>query len=256
MVGDGVPEDLVGAARHEKVELLGRQLDAAAALELARDPPVKVGEAGHFRSSCSDRGPAAAGWDVVALDHTTIVRWRLARTAKKSHQFSTMLPFPTSSVPCDFGAALATFRKARGWSQQRLAERASLERATIIRLEAGRRRPTADTVFRLEAALDLEPGEMVPAWPEWSPIGSSSLGARSRARRRELGLSLVQVAHAAGVSAAMLSRFERETGRTPALRRVATGNASARDELVSDRLAIALGFANRVAHERYCRRGV
>lgn len=127
-------------------------------------------------------------------------------------------------------------------------------RETVSRLEAGRRPPNADTVFRLEAALDLMPRSLVPAWPEWAPIGTSAFGAASRRRRRELGLSLGQVARLAGLSAATLSRFEREETPTPSL--ISYGEWDTEREypsLTSDALAAALGFSNVGEHERWCR---
>lgn len=126
-------------------------------------------------------------------------------------------------------------------------------RETVLRLEAGRRRPVADTVFRLEAALDLPPGALVPDWPEWAPIGSSSLGACARRRRRQLGRTLAEIAASTGVSPATLSRFEREECATPTLavvRRTALDTEFS--SLADDRLASALGFKNAAAFEDWC----
>jgi transcriptional regulator with XRE-family HTH domain len=154
-------------------------------------------------------------------------------------------------VPDGFGASLSRERRARRWTQARLAARAGLDRATVVRLEAGRRRPVPDTVFRLEAALFLCPRTLVPGWPEWSPIGRSTYGGMSRERRRELGLSLGEVAAAAGVSAATLSRFEREVGRSSLVEAVPlpSGGVAA---LPREALSLALGFADRRAHADYC----
>ena len=170
-----------------------------------------------------------------------------------SHDLFSQMRFPTSAIPQGLGSALTAARSERGWTQARLARAARLKRETVSRLETGRCHPYADTVFRLEAALDLEPGTLVPAWPEWSPIGAASFGSRSRARRRALGLSLLAVAGSARVSVATLSRFEREVERTPSLVRVVERNEFGDiDELVSDDLARALGFADRVEHQRFC----
>ena len=163
------------------------------------------------------------------------------------------LAFPMSAIPVGLGATIAKERALLNWTQQRLADEAGLKRETIVRLEAGARRPSGDTVFRLEVALDLEPGTLVPKWPEWRPIGSMTHGARSRERRRELGLSLVSVAKAAGVSVATLSRFERETH---VCQSIATYNrVEGMSEVVGlkkKRFARALGFASVAEHERYC----
>lgn len=166
--------------------------------------------------------------------------------------FSPPLSFPASRVPDDFGASLKRERLARGWTKARLARRATLERATVMRLEAGARRPTADTVFRLEEALDLEPGTLVPAWPEWKPIGTMTYGARSRERRRSLGLSLVAVAARAGVSAATLSRFERELGPAASSLVVELPASAGGAILPLGALSVALGFPDAYAHAEYC----
>jgi len=147
--------------------------------------------------------------------------------------------FPKSAIPISFGFELLKARTARRWTQARLASAAGLTRETIARLENGHRRPEADTVFRLRAALELEPYALIPAWPEWSPIGTPALGARSRQRRRDAGLSLQQVASRIGVSVATLSRFEREM----------SANSVAVD---LQALAAALGFEDGNDFRGYC----
>lgn len=147
---------------------------------------------------------------------------------------------------------MAGGRAARGWSQGKLATRAGLARETVARLEAGGRPPIADTVFRLEAALDLLPGELVPAWPEWAPISLATWGARSRERRRALGLGLAEVAAAAGVSDSTLSRFEREIGRSTLLETVAGDMGGGPVTLPRASFSHALGFADPAAHAAFC----
>ncbi|RYD27928.1 MAG: XRE family transcriptional regulator [Lysobacteraceae bacterium] len=172
--------------------------------------------------------------------------------------FSPPLRFPLSSVPDGFGTTVRDARKARKWTQARLAGVAGVKRETVARLEAQRllppgaprRRPAADTVFRLQAALDLMPGELVQTWPEWSPVGLSTPGARSRARRRDLGLSLKAVASTAGISAATLSRFERDIRwETKSLLDAGPGTGPTQ---VAEALARALGFPNAKAHTNWC----
>jgi transcriptional regulator with XRE-family HTH domain len=172
--------------------------------------------------------------------------------------FSPPLRFPLSSVPDGFGTTLRDARKARKWTQARLAAAAGVERETVARLEAQRllppeaprRRPAADTVFRLQAALDLMPGELVQTWPEWSPVGLGTSGARSRARRRDLGLSLKEVASTAGISAATLSRFERDIRwETNSLLYAGPGAAPTP---AAEALARALRFPDAKAHANWC----
>ena len=156
--------------------------------------------------------------------------------------------FPVAALPADLGRRVAAARRARRWNQDRLARRAGVSRAAIVRVERGGG-VRADTVLRIAAALDLEVRELAPAWPEWDVLGPGH-GVRTRARRRALGLSLAEVAAAAGVSEATLSRYERGVGASPTLL------ARAGDDHVaaSDALARALGFADAGAHERFCAR--
>lgn len=147
--------------------------------------------------------------------------------------------FPVTAVPDGFGGMLRDARVARRWSQERLALRSGLDRRTVGRLERGAP-PTADSVFRLAHALELDPWELVPGWPEWHQVDVPGVGPRTRKRRRELGLSLAAVAAAAGVSDATLSRRER-----------GVSGDDWPDALLS-RLAVALGFADADAYRRYC----
>lgn len=170
------------------------------------------------------------------------------------------LDFPSSAISAKFGGVLAKERRLLRWTQQRLADEAGLTRETIVRLEKGkgrgRRKPTGDTVFRLEAALDLEPGTLVRDWPEWKPIGAKTHGARSRERRRELDIPITIVAEKAGVCIATLSRFEREFGTCPTLSVVEFEEGMpVVVGLKSVEYANALGFANVEEHERYCTDG-
>lgn len=54
------------------------------------------------------------------------------------------------------GAIIQRTRKARGWTQMQLAERAGLRQATISLIESGDRPAKLDTIFAVLAALDLE----------------------------------------------------------------------------------------------------
>ncbi len=146
-------------------------------------------------------------------------------------------------------------RRLKGWTQARLAKRLGLSRETISRLERSRRKPTSDTVFRIEHSLELDliASGLVAEWREWAPLRSSEPGPRSRERRRKLGMSLAGLGAAAGVSASTLSRFERQERRTPSLLRIETSELGGEWAFLrSERLATALGFASIEEHERYC----
>ena len=53
-----------------------------------------------------------------------------------------------------FGNAVRQVREERGWSQERLAEHADLNRSYVGDLERGRAMPSLATLTKLAAALD------------------------------------------------------------------------------------------------------
>lgn len=59
-------------------------------------------------------------------------------------------------TPSPIGRAIARFRNARGWSQERLAEIAGISRVTIARLETGARQDgTPETLRAVARALEV-----------------------------------------------------------------------------------------------------
>ncbi len=57
---------------------------------------------------------------------------------------------------------VAELRKARGWTQEELAERAGVGRVTIARIESGRnRRVDLDVLERLAGAFEVGPGYLI-----------------------------------------------------------------------------------------------
>lgn len=157
--------------------------------------------------------------------------------------------FPVGDIPPTVGEAIAAARRRRRWSQQRLAERAGIARATVYRLEACRRPSTADTLFRVAHALGLDMKDLVAAWTEWEMFDHPGHGPRTRERRRSLGMSIAELAAVAGVSEATLSRHERGIGNSPAL---VTGDWE-RQVACNEALAKALGFAGVDEFDQYCR---
>lgn len=149
--------------------------------------------------------------------------------------------FPRDAVPADIGATIRRERKLRKWSQERLALKAGVERRTILRLEAGRHVPGSALVHAMERALGLEPRTLTPGWREAARENApGAWGPRARLARQRRGLTIAAVASASGVSAATISRFEREMGDTPLiLSDWETG------EIGNVRYAVALGFAGR-----------
>ena len=157
--------------------------------------------------------------------------------------------FPSEAVPSDLGKTVAQARTARRWSQARLAAKAKVARASIYRLEGGGRPVRPDTIFRVARALELDMRTLVPEWPEWDPLGPGGHGPRTRERRRALCLTAANLAAAAGVSEATLSRYERGIGFSPSLlKRVGDQHFASNESL-----ARTLGFKDIPEFEGYCR---
>ncbi len=64
-------------------------------------------------------------------------------------------------VAKQFGANLHRIRVREGLTQRGLAERASLHRTEIDKLESGSRAPRVDTLFALAEAMETPPGELI-----------------------------------------------------------------------------------------------
>ncbi len=56
----------------------------------------------------------------------------------------------------ELGRVVRTLRKAKGWTQERLANKAGLSRDAIIKLERGEREPRSSTVERVSEAFDVD----------------------------------------------------------------------------------------------------
>lgn len=150
---------------------------------------------------------------------------------------------------------LRGFRRAQRLSQRRLAELAGVCRQTIQRIEMGDV-PSADTVVRLESALNIPEGTLAPYRDLPPGPLEPDYGARVRARRRALGLSLERLGQVIDVSASKLSRFER--GLTIPNRWFAEWtdlSGRRREAIIAKALAHALGFADvRELHD-FCMAG-
>jgi transcriptional regulator with XRE-family HTH domain len=60
-----------------------------------------------------------------------------------------------------FGQRVRELRKARGWTQEQLAESADLHENYISRLETGEQEPGLFTILRLCRAFEMSAGEML-----------------------------------------------------------------------------------------------
>lgn len=67
-----------------------------------------------------------------------------------------------------FGERVRERRKALGWSQEMLAEKAGLDRTYIGRCEAGKQNATLKTIYSLAEALGVEATELLPSMVEVS----------------------------------------------------------------------------------------
>lgn len=51
---------------------------------------------------------------------------------------------------------IAMIRKANGFTQERLASEASLDRVAIANIETGKRHPTVTTIYKIATALGVD----------------------------------------------------------------------------------------------------
>lgn len=66
-----------------------------------------------------------------------------------------------SDICARVGRKIQKLRRAKGWSQQLLADHAELERAHVSRLEQGKREAGLRALERIAIALDVEVAELV-----------------------------------------------------------------------------------------------
>jgi transcriptional regulator with XRE-family HTH domain len=79
-----------------------------------------------------------------------------------------------------FGSNLRRVRRREGLSQEELAERASLHRTEVGKLEKGERVPRIDTLVRLADSMVVPPGELLDgiSWvPVAQAVGAFSFGS-------------------------------------------------------------------------------
>lgn len=65
-----------------------------------------------------------------------------------------------------FGVRVRERRKALGWSQETLAEKAGLDRTYIGRCESGKQNATLKTIYSLAAVLGIEATDLLPPMSE------------------------------------------------------------------------------------------
>jgi transcriptional regulator with XRE-family HTH domain len=55
---------------------------------------------------------------------------------------------------------IASLRKQKGLTQEKLADAADIDRVALANIETGKRRPTVTTIYRLSHALGVNVGEI------------------------------------------------------------------------------------------------
>jgi len=64
-------------------------------------------------------------------------------------------------IEAAFGKILQELRKEKGFSQEELAHKCSLDRTYISLLERGQRVPTITTLFKIANSLDITPEDLI-----------------------------------------------------------------------------------------------
>lgn len=150
------------------------------------------------------------------------------------------LSSPRTARPASIGLRVRKARRDARLTQADLAKAAGIGRRTVQRVEGGEL-PAFDTVRRLEHALKLAPGSLVPGWDQAASLHKGYIGARLREQRQKLGITLVKLGSYVGASAAKLSRMERGIPR----------RAQVFDDLIDYKLFLHLGFRNEVEFSKW-----
>lgn len=172
------------------------------------------------------------------------------------------LPFLGRHLSPTVGLDVRAAREAAGWSRREVAEAARLAARTLARIERGAQKPSRETLMAICEVMGLSFHTV--AGPRWSddaadttntPDATPGLAVRELLRMR--GLTQRQVADAAGVSVATLSRFERGLTASRVLTSRAGHSSVAfldRDVMMSNAaLARILGLADVEQFASLCR---
>ena len=88
----------------------------------------------------------------------------------------------------DIGDRIKTLREERRWSQGELARHSGLRQPFISKVEQGLKRPSADSIDRIAAALEVQPAQLVDGTECEGPYFTERLTSaelEARARRQE-----------------------------------------------------------------------
>jgi transcriptional regulator with XRE-family HTH domain len=103
------------------------------------------------------------------------------------------------------GEAFRILRQQRDLTLQDIAERSGLSRSYLSEIENGKKQPSVKALEAIAAALNVSLEVLLPEEKE-AEIG---LGERLRLAREREGMSLTEVAEAAGISPGYLGEIER-----------------------------------------------
>ncbi|HEX6982952.1 MAG TPA: helix-turn-helix transcriptional regulator [Balneolaceae bacterium] len=67
----------------------------------------------------------------------------------------------SSDIANIFGKSIKELRLEKGFTQEKLAENSGLHTNYISLLERGKRKPTINTVFKIAAALEIKPHQLI-----------------------------------------------------------------------------------------------
>lgn len=109
--------------------------------------------------------------------------------------------------PDDLHRKVTAARETRGLSKAELAASANVSLRTVQRLERGEG-VSADKILRIERALGLDRGTLVPGWDTRASVLSDAMGPRVRELRRSFGHTSKDMAEAIEMSVSTLSRLE------------------------------------------------
>jgi transcriptional regulator with XRE-family HTH domain len=82
------------------------------------------------------------------------------------------------SIAASLGAAIRLARQNRGWSTRELASRADVSQPFLSNVENGRTTPSVATLYRLAAALEVLPADLMPPADESTAVVRAGTGAR------------------------------------------------------------------------------
>lgn len=131
------------------------------------------------------------------------------------------------------GERIGLMREQAGLTQKALGQKIGVSAVTITRYENGMRNPSINTVFRIAAALDVDPAEL------FGEAAVNNTGSRIRLARRRAGLTQEHLASRMNIGFQTISQWERGY-RNPGiktLRRIASAIGCDLFDLIGDPLS-------------------